>query len=73
MVWSDDGTNFTGAEKELARMVEGLKSRAVNSVRSKDQVMWKFNPPLHPTWEESESGPSGPFGTNCWFWCMNRS
>ena len=46
LVRSDNGTNFTGAEKELARMVEGLKSMAVDSVMSRDRITWKFNPPF---------------------------
>ena len=48
MIWSDNGTNFIGAEKELRESIE--KWNAVNfaaELAHKD-IKWRFNPPSAP-------------------------
>ena len=44
-IYSDNGTNFTGAERELREALERLDhAKIYNSLRSND-VQWSFNPP----------------------------
>jgi len=44
-IHSDNGTNFTGAERELREALEQLdQAKIYNSLRSND-VQWSFNPP----------------------------
>ena len=44
-IYSDNGTNFTGAERELRETLERQdQAKIYNSLRSND-VQWSFNPP----------------------------
>jgi len=43
MVWSDNGTNFIGARKELAVYVS-----KVDGCLASEGITWKFNPPAAP-------------------------
>ena len=44
-IFSDNGTNFTGAERELREALERLdQAKIYDSLRSND-VQWSFNPP----------------------------
>ena len=44
-IHSDNGTNFTGAERELREALERVdQAKIYNSLRSND-VQWSFNPP----------------------------
>ncbi|XP_008183125.1 uncharacterized protein LOC103309446 [Acyrthosiphon pisum] len=43
MVWSDNGTNFIGAQKELAVYVT-----KVDGCLASEGITWKFNPPAAP-------------------------
>jgi len=44
-MYSDNGTNFTGAERELREALERLdQTKIYNGLRSED-VQWSFNPP----------------------------
>ena len=45
--WSDNGTNFVGAEKELIEAVTAWNERAPSALVRLD-VKWKFNPPSAP-------------------------
>ena len=45
--WSDNGTNFVGAEKELIEAVKAWNERAPSALVRLD-VKWKFNPPSAP-------------------------
>lgn len=51
-MWSDNGTNFVGAEKELKEAIELLKE---DPSASRFGITWKFNPPTYPwmggSWE----------------------
>ena len=48
IIWSDNGTNFVGAEKELRENIE--KWNTINIVVKLDHksIRWKFNPPSAP-------------------------
>ena len=55
VLWSDNGTNFTGAEKELSACFKALNQRAIASKMSQKGIKWHFNPPSSPhhggSWE----------------------
>ena len=44
-IWSDNGTNFIGADRELREAVQGLESSNVHSAMLKYNIDWHFNPP----------------------------
>ena len=44
-MYSDNGTNFTGAERELREALERLDQSKVYSQLRTDDVQWSFNPP----------------------------
>ena len=44
-MYSDNGTNFTGAERELREAFERLDQRHVCNRLRKDDFQWFFNPP----------------------------
>ena len=44
-MYSDNGTNFTGAERELREAFERLNQKHVCNRLRKDDVQWFFNPP----------------------------
>ena len=43
-IWSDNGTNFIGAEKELLAFIKSGNDKASTIFAHRD-VAWKFNPP----------------------------
>ena len=47
-IWSDNGTNFVGAEKELREAVKRLDGERISDQLSADGVQWHFNPPSSP-------------------------
>ncbi|CAG7817103.1 unnamed protein product, partial [Allacma fusca] len=47
-LYSDNGTNFRGADNELRRAWGELEFNKIQSEFSKDGMSWKFNPPLAP-------------------------
>ena len=47
-IWSDNGTNFVGAERELREGLKRLNTEHVCDQLSKDGVQWHFNPPSSP-------------------------
>ena len=49
-IWSDNGTNFAGAEKELLACIKSWNSMAPTIFAHKG-VTWKFNPPGAPQHE----------------------
>ncbi|XP_025405600.1 uncharacterized protein LOC112679882 [Sipha flava] len=55
IVWSDNGTNFVGARKELSVYVS-----KVDSCLASEAITWKFNPPASPhfggVWESAVKG-----------------
>ena len=42
---SDNGTNFTGAEKELTRAITALNNGTIEKTLMHDNIKWSFNPP----------------------------
>lgn len=44
-IYSDNGTNFTGAERELREALERLDQTKVYNHLRLDDVQWSFNPP----------------------------
>ncbi|KAL9952529.1 hypothetical protein ACROYT_G039798 [Oculina patagonica] len=48
-IWSDNGTNFVGAEKELREAVKRLDSERIGDQLSADGVQWHFKPPVLAT------------------------
>ena len=54
-IWSDNGTNFIGAENELREAIKRLDSERIGDQLSDDGVQWHFNPPSSPhfggSWE----------------------
>lgn len=68
-IWSDNGTNLRGAERELKMAIEAVdKSELVDQTQSKTPhatyVEWKFNPPSAPhfggAWERMVGLVKGP-------------
>ena len=47
-MYSDNGTNFTGASKELKEVVSHLDHQKVNDFATALNIVWKFNPPSAP-------------------------
>ena len=47
IIWSDNGTNFVGAEKELLLCNKNRNAEALLSLVHKG-IKWKFNPPSSP-------------------------
>jgi len=47
-IWSDNGTNFVGAEKELREALKRLDSERIGDQLSDERVQWHFNPPSSP-------------------------
>ena len=55
VLWSDHGTIFNGAEKELSACFKALNQRTIASKMSQKGIKWLFNPPSSPhhggSWE----------------------
>ena len=47
IIWSDNGTNFVGAEKELLLCIKNWNAEAPLSLVHKG-IKWKYNPPSAP-------------------------
>ena len=54
VIWSDSGTKFVGAEKELLNCIQSWNGQASPELAKKG-IKWKFNPPAAPhhggSWE----------------------
>ena len=48
MIWSDNGTNFIGAENELLECAENWNTLNIASKRAHKGIKWKFSPPSAP-------------------------
>ncbi len=55
VIWSDNGTNFIGAEKELLACVRSWNNQQISDKLAANFIRWKFNPPSAPhqggSWE----------------------
>ena len=47
-MYSDNGTNFVGAEKELREALQRWNKEYITDKLSQDGVQWHFNPPASP-------------------------
>ena len=47
-IWSDNGTNFVAADKELKEAVKGLNDKRLNDAMLLDAIEWNFIPPHAP-------------------------
>lgn len=47
-MYSDCGTNFTGATSELAEFIAGLDRDVISNAAAEMTIDWKFNPPSAP-------------------------
>ena len=47
-IWSDNGTNFVGAEKEIREGLKRLNKEQIINQLSQDAIQWNFNPPASP-------------------------
>ena len=48
-IWSDNGNNFVGAEKELQEALKCLDSERIGDQLSDERVQWHFKPPPPPS------------------------
>ena len=48
VLWAENETNFTGAEKELSACFRALNQRTIASKLSQKGIKWQFKPPLSP-------------------------
>ena len=48
VLWSDNGTNFIGAEKELLMCILNWNQKVISSKLAHKGITWKFNPPAAP-------------------------
>ena len=44
-MWSDNGSNFVGADRELRNAVQQLESFEMHNAMLKRSIVWNFNPP----------------------------
>ena len=47
-IWSDNGTNFVGADRELAEAMKHWNQVNITDQLSRDRIQWHFNPPASP-------------------------
>ena len=47
-IWSDNGTNFVGAEREIQDALKRLNKQRITDELSQHGVQWHFNPPAAP-------------------------
>ena len=47
-IWSDNGTNFVGADHELQRLVSEWNQQKLHDDLAARGITWKFNPPAAP-------------------------
>ena len=48
MIWSDNGTNFIGAEKELRESIEKWNVVNIAAELAHKGIKWRSNPPSAP-------------------------
>ncbi|XP_055622871.1 uncharacterized protein LOC129766371 [Toxorhynchites rutilus septentrionalis] len=47
-IYSDNGTNFVGAERELKSLVNEINEKMGKNEAAKMEIQWRFNPPSAP-------------------------
>ena len=48
VIYSDNGTNFVGANNELRECIDDWNQHKIGSVLSQEGIQWVFNPPAAP-------------------------
>ncbi|KAG7296354.1 hypothetical protein JYU34_021493 [Plutella xylostella] len=48
VIYSDNGTNFRGANTELKRVLKEVDQSEVSKFLTNERIEWRFNPPLAP-------------------------
>lgn len=48
VIYSDNGTNFVGADRELRECIDGWNQHKIGSELSQEGIQWVFNPPAAP-------------------------
>ena len=48
VIYSDNGTNFVGADNELRECIDGWNQHKIGSELSQEGIQWVFNPPAAP-------------------------
>ncbi|XP_068691199.1 uncharacterized protein [Montipora foliosa] len=48
VIYSDNGTNFVGANRELRECIDDWNQDMIGGVLSQDGIQWVFNPPAAP-------------------------
>ncbi|UYV74108.1 hypothetical protein LAZ67_11002135 [Cordylochernes scorpioides] len=64
-IYSDNGTNFVGASKELKLAASEIDFEVMTASGRFGPVKWKFNPPRHRTLEELGSVSSNQWRNAC--------
>ena len=57
IIWSDNGRNFIGAEKELRDCTEKWNTINIAAELAQKGIKWRFNPPSAPKWRLGVVGP----------------
>ena len=47
-IFSDNGTNFTGAQRELAKSLKSLDQDKIEVELTHQKINWDFSPPVSP-------------------------
>ena len=47
-IYSNNRTNFVGAEQELKECLDGMDKAKISDTLSRDRIQWFFNPPSAP-------------------------
>ena len=53
-VYSDNGTNFIGADRELQALLAQVESHKIEQSLANKGIKWHFNPPLAPNFGGSQ-------------------
>ena len=48
VIYSDNGTNFVGANREIQECLNGWNQDKIARALSKERIQWVFNPPAAP-------------------------
>lgn len=60
-IYSDNGINFVGAERELKECLDGMDQAKISDTLSRDRIQWFLNPPSAPhfggVWERLVKSP----------------
>ena len=47
-IFSDNGSNFIGAQRELAKSLKGLAQDRIEAELTAQKINWNFSPPVSP-------------------------